>query len=127
MTPDEVRALIARDEDAQVEFKLENEPQPSLAGVIAAMANASGGWILVGVDDTGEIKGVSRTKPIIDRFHSAAASIEPSLAGRVEVETVQLARIHACRRTCSNKSHFGLFCWRGLPHSDWIIQQTLNP
>lgn len=91
MTEDELRAIIIRDEEITVEFKLESERQPQLAEVLAAMANSQGGWLLVGVSDNGEIVGVGRPKTIIDRLNSAAGSVEPSLLGRVKVQSVRTA------------------------------------
>lgn len=88
MTETELQAIIARDEEVSVEFKLESEGQTQLAEVIGAMANSSGGWLLIGVSDQGEIIGVERSKTIIDRLHSAAGRVEPSLAGRISVEKV---------------------------------------
>jgi ATP-dependent DNA helicase RecG len=88
MTEAELIALIARDEEVSVEFKQEEERQNDLAEVLGAMANSRGGWLLVGVDDNGQILGVSRPKTIIDRLNSAATSVEPSLLGRVDVAAV---------------------------------------
>lgn len=88
MTEAELQNIISRDEEVSVEFKLESEGQTQLAEVIGAMANADGGWLLVGVNDQGEIVGVERAKTIIDRLHSAAGRVEPSLSGRVNIEKI---------------------------------------
>lgn len=87
----DLQAIIVRDEEVSVEFKLESEKQSHLAEVLGAMANSRGGWLLVGVNDNGEIIGVSRPKTVIDRLYSAAGSVEPSLLGRVTVENVETA------------------------------------
>lgn len=92
MTEEELNTLIARDEEISVEFKPESEKQQELAEVMAAMANARGGWLLVGVSDDMQIVGVSRPKTIIDRLYAAADQVEPSLAGRVTVERVTTAQ-----------------------------------
>ncbi len=89
MSEDELKAIVARDEETRVEFKLESEKQQALAEVLGAMANSQGGWLLVGVADDGAIVGVNRPKTVIDRLYSAAANVEPSLAGRVTVESVR--------------------------------------
>jgi ATP-dependent DNA helicase RecG len=59
MTPDELRALIAGGEGPQCEFKRQIDNLESLAGEIVAFANADGGSLLVGVDDSGQVLGVS--------------------------------------------------------------------
>lgn len=88
MTEEQLKALIARDEEISVEFKQDSERQQPLAEVMGAMANAQGGWLLVGVTDDGGIVGVAHPKTIIDRLHAAADQVEPSIVGRVTVERV---------------------------------------
>jgi ATP-dependent DNA helicase RecG len=88
MTETELKKIIAQDEALTVEFKLESEKQQALAEVLGAMANSIGGWLLVGVNDSGKIVGVTRPKMIIDRLYSAAATIEPPLHGRIKVESI---------------------------------------
>lgn len=60
MTKDELRALIANGENSMLEFKKDDLHPSSLAEEIVAFANMSGGKILLGVDDNGEIVGVRR-------------------------------------------------------------------
>ncbi len=55
-TEEQLKALIARDEETAVEFKQESEKQQDLAEMMAAMANARGGWLLVGVSDEGKFR-----------------------------------------------------------------------
>jgi ATP-dependent DNA helicase RecG len=90
MTEEQLKALIARDEEISVEFKQEGERQQPLAEVMGAMANAQGGWLLIGVMDDGAIVGVTHPKTIIDRLHAAVDQIEPSILGRVTVERVNI-------------------------------------
>lgn len=54
-----------------------------------AFANAEGGYLLVGVTDDGQIVGVENVKTVIDRLHTAARRLEPSLHTVVTVEQVQ--------------------------------------
>ena len=49
-------------EDTTIEFKREMPRRSSLADEIAALANAKGGVILIGVDDDSEIIGLDRTE-----------------------------------------------------------------
>ncbi|MFN8490758.1 MAG: putative DNA binding domain-containing protein [Caldilineaceae bacterium] len=90
MNPTNLMQLIQQDEGQQSEFKLESEKQADLAEVLMAFANAGGGTLLVGVTDEGQIVGVENAKGVIDRLHSAARRLEPSLHGVVQVELVKL-------------------------------------
>lgn len=59
MREDELRALIARGEDGELEFKSRDITPENLAKEIVAFANLRGGRILLGVDDNGEPAGWS--------------------------------------------------------------------
>ncbi len=89
MTFDELIQIIDEDEGQHVEFKLESEKQADLAEVIMGFANAEGGHLLVGVADDGQIVGVMNIKSVVDRLHTAARRLDPSLHDVVLVEQVQ--------------------------------------
>lgn len=57
----ELIELISRGEDSRTQFKQSQDVTnaKSLAGEIVALANSKGGKILVGVDDTGSVTGLS--------------------------------------------------------------------
>ena len=55
----ELYDLIAGGEDSYTEFKADISQRSDFAGEMIAFANVEGGQILVGVDDTGNILGVS--------------------------------------------------------------------
>jgi len=57
----ELIKLIARGEDSRTQFKLSQDVTNarSLAGEMVAFANSKGGRILIGVDDTGSVIGLS--------------------------------------------------------------------
>jgi ATP-dependent DNA helicase RecG len=57
ITSDELAALIAAGEDSFTEFKDPRTSTPDLAKELCAFVNASGGRILIGVDDQGAIVG----------------------------------------------------------------------
>lgn len=57
---DNILAKLKTGEDSTVEFKTEDVHADSLASEIVAFANAYGGSILIGVDDEGQVVGVSR-------------------------------------------------------------------
>lgn len=59
MNADDVRQLIAQGEGNTIEFK-ERLPVPAeLAKEMVALANTDGGWLLVGVTDRGDVRGVA--------------------------------------------------------------------
>ncbi len=60
MTKAELLQIIANGENSGVEFKEDNIRPEQLAKEIVALANLQGGKILLGVDDTGVITGISR-------------------------------------------------------------------
>jgi ATP-dependent DNA helicase RecG len=61
MGPDEIKEIIKNGENLYIEFKEEGIKAKDLAEEIVAFANSDGGTILIGVDDYGNIKGVSDT------------------------------------------------------------------
>lgn len=60
MKPQDILDLIANGENSSVEFKLDDVRPEQLAKEAVAMANLQGGLILIGVDDQGGIKGITR-------------------------------------------------------------------
>ncbi len=58
MTPEEIRALIARGEGQQLEFKRSTAELETGVRAAAAMANTDGGHVLFGVRDDGTVVGV---------------------------------------------------------------------
>ena len=59
MKQDEIRKIIKNGENSYIEFKEEGIKPKDLAEEIVSFANSEGGTILIGVDDDGNIKGVS--------------------------------------------------------------------
>lgn len=57
-----IQQLIAQGENTNIEFKSVNLRPEALAKEIVAFANASGGVILLGVEDDKEIRGIDREK-----------------------------------------------------------------
>ena len=74
--------LIALGEGFTTEFK---RSMPSdLGREICAFANATGGAILIGVDDAGAIVGVMDHNRLKSQVQSIARSVDPSVAVEVE-------------------------------------------
>ncbi len=81
----ELHELIAGGEDSVTEFKRDISQRSDFAGEMIALANIDGGLILVGVDDTGTIVGVSdptQTEEAI--LNIARQNCVPSLAPLLE-------------------------------------------
>lgn len=62
MTKLEALELIRNGESSYVEFKLDSIYPNDLAEVFVAFANVSGGTVLLGIDDSGNVEGLSRDK-----------------------------------------------------------------
>ena len=87
----EVIELIARGEDSRTQFKQNIHSAESLAGELAAFSNSSGGRILVGVDDQGNVHGltqddVRRLNQLI--ANTATNNVRPSINPETENLTV---------------------------------------
>jgi ATP-dependent DNA helicase RecG len=86
---DDIRQLIAQGEGNTIEFK-ERLPAPAeLAKEIVALANTDGGWLLVGVTDRGDVRGVAfgdREAQLV--LNVARNNCVPHLQPRIE--TVEL-------------------------------------
>ena len=76
--------FIARGEGSNTEFK--RAMPADLGREMCAFANASGGVILLGVSDAGEIVGVAGHNRLKSRVHSTARSAGPGKVAIVEVE-----------------------------------------
>jgi len=85
MTEEQLRNIISMGEGYQAEFK---KAVPSKAREIAeevcAFANAAGGQVLIGVDDTNNIAGVSVNNKQRSAIQDAINSITPKLNCRLE-------------------------------------------
>lgn len=60
--PDQILSDLALGEDQQHEFKRMIDNPESIAGEVVAFANSEGGVLYVGVDDTGQLVGLSDTE-----------------------------------------------------------------
>ena len=63
MTKTDLREMIARGENSGVEFKCDDVENRALAKELVAFANLDGGRVLLGVDDNGNVRGLSRCDP----------------------------------------------------------------
>ena len=106
-------------EDSTIEFKRELPHRESLADEIAAFANASGGVILIGVDDDGEIVGMDRQD--LDRTERIALeicrdNIDPMVhivTEKRQINDKNLLKIEVPRSLFVHKSSNGYFIRQG--------------
>ena len=106
-------------EDSTIEFKRELPHRESLADEIAAFANASGGVILIGVDDDGEIVGMDRQD--LDRTERTVVevcrdNIDPMVhivTEKRQINDKNLLKIEVPRSLFVHKSSNGYFIRQG--------------
>jgi len=81
---DEIKSLISQREGYNLEFK--ESFSNSIAKEMCAFANASGGKLLLGVSDEGEIRGITISNVMISRIYDVARNSDPLL--RINVSRV---------------------------------------
>jgi hypothetical protein len=75
-----LQELIRKGEGTQLEFKRTIDTAAKIAKTLAAFANTSGGILLIGVEDNGNIKGVDSEQREMERIEEAADFLcEPPL------------------------------------------------
>ena len=82
---DEIKSLISQGEGYNLEFK--ESFSNSIAREICAFANASGGKLLLGVSDEGEIRGITTSNAMISRIYDIARNSDPPL--RIDVSRAE--------------------------------------
>ena len=89
MTKTELRELIANDENSGVEFKVDTVDIRKLAKELVAFANFQGGRVLLGVDDDGNVRGLTRTDPPVQ---AEDEGVERRTYQRLEEWVMQVCR-----------------------------------
>lgn len=79
----ELKQLIKIGEGYHLEFK--ESLDKSLIEEVCAFANSSGGKVLLGVSDDGEIKGIRTDNDILSRIQDVANRLEPKLNIKISV------------------------------------------
>ncbi|MBX3042306.1 MAG: putative DNA binding domain-containing protein [Candidatus Kapabacteria bacterium] len=86
MNPKKVLEIISGGESSSVEFKRKSTTPKKLAKEIVAIANTSGGYLFVGVDDNGKIYGIASEKAESDIVMTACKfHIEPPIEGEIHI------------------------------------------
>lgn len=76
----ELRYRLAEGRGSQIDWLPDGAPIGRVALTLAAMANAQGGWLLLGVEpDTNRIVGLGDTAESVEQILQAAEIVDPSL------------------------------------------------
>ncbi|MBU3678598.1 MAG: ATP-binding protein [Candidatus Kapabacteria bacterium] len=81
----ELRELIACGESSTLEFKRKFTTVEKIAREVIALANTTGGYLLLGVDDNGKVVGVDSEKEQIDQLQVALHTIDPPIQCQIDV------------------------------------------
>ena len=77
-SPEEITEIIENGETSRVEFKSDKEKNIDFAKEIAAFANGSGGYLLIGVEDDGTVSGVRDSLKFEEKIYNVCSdSIRP--------------------------------------------------
>lgn len=87
MKQDELRALLARPEGADLEFKTSIRSVDSIARAVCAFLNGIGGRVWIGVEEKGSAVGVPDAE-------AAARSLEKELAAKVSPRSLWTVQVH---------------------------------
>jgi predicted HTH transcriptional regulator len=89
-TAEELRQIIGAKEDEKIEFKTSLPPDTIIANNLAALANTSGGYLVIGVSDDGKMVGISPEEAFKarDRISFIASSLMPGRIRDVTVTTI---------------------------------------
>ena len=125
----ELTEKIYLGEDSTIEFKRELPHRESLADEIAAFANASGGAILIGVDDDSEI--VSMDRQDLDRTERTVVevcrdNIDPMVhivTEKLRIDDKNLLKIEVPRSPFVHKSSNGYFIRQGSSKREMATEQ----
>jgi len=83
ITQEELQVVIQSGEGYTIEFK--RNVNSDLAKEMVAFANSSGGRIFIGVEDNGNVKGISVTNDLKSQIQVAARDCDPSINIDMEV------------------------------------------
>lgn len=110
---------ISLGEDATLELKRELPHRQSLTDEIAAFANANGGVILIGIDDSGEIVGIARQeldaveKTVVEICQDSIDPLVLILTEKLRIDNKNLLKIEVPRSLFVHKTANGYFIRQG--------------
>jgi len=114
----ELKQLIQTGEGYHLEFK--ESLDKSLIEEVCAFANSSGGKVLLGVSDDGEIKGISTDNNILSRIQDVVNRLEPKLNIKISVsDSIIIVDVpQGGRKT--------VWMFKGIFYPNWTEQPEVN-
>ena len=116
-------------EDSTIEFKRELPRRKRLADEIAAFANASGGVILIGVDDNSVIVGIDRQdldgaeKTVVEICWDNIAPMVHIVTEKLQIDDKNLLKIDVPRSLFVHKTSNGYFIRQGSSKREMPTEQ----
>ena len=102
----EVEELLKKEESAELEFKAVLPPSRLLAKLISSFANTEGGYLLLGVLGTNDIKGLSGDFYATDTVHKAIDLLNPKPIVDYEYLDIHGKRVFAIKIDKSDNDIF---------------------
>ena len=84
MTPEQIKALVAKGESETLEFKLSTGRRSDAMKTVCAMLNQRGGHVLFGVSPEGKIEGQQVSDRTIEQLSAEIRNIESQVFPSIE-------------------------------------------
>ena len=116
-------------EDSTIEFKRELPERKELSDEMAAFANASGGVILIGVGDNGEIVGIDRErldgaeKTVVEICQDSIAPPVHIVTEKRRIDEKNLIKVDVSRSPFVHRSANGYFIRQGSTKGEMTTEQ----
>lgn len=114
MTYQELEAIVAGNESEQVEFKRTTGQRTEGGRTVCAMLNGSGGFVLFGVTDEGDIRGQQLGANTLEDVVAVLRQIEPAIL--LQPETIPLTNGNEVIALRVPGAEMGPFTYDGRPY-----------
>ncbi len=123
MNEEDIEILISQGEGYNVEFK--RSFSPGIAREICAFANAGGGKILIGVDDSGNVVGAESGNELRSKIQDIGRNLDPPV--ELDIEKVgNILVIHVPEGEKKPYSYSGKFYIRQGPNSQQLSRDEIR-
>ena len=90
MTPDKIKKLLSLGEGQRLEFKSSTHSLDALGQVVCGFLNASGGYLICGVNDKGDVTGIDASPDAVKQIEQFfMEKISPKAYVAVQVEQLE--------------------------------------
>ncbi len=110
---EELVELVSQGESEILEFKKTTGQRSEAAKTVCAFLNCSGGRVLFGVSDKGEITGQYVTTRTIESITHELRRIEPPVFPEIETVDIDQGKVVVVVRVDGNQ---GTYCFDGRPY-----------